>query len=120
MAGFSRRMQKEPRATRLLALALAVLIWSAGGALAQEYEVPSNGRASAILPASMIAGPYHRVREEVVSYGYMYHYTVDSDFGTFEVTGDMALRKLLREIPAIAALSEIKQGDGGHLDHHQA
>jgi hypothetical protein len=34
---------------------------------------------------------------------------VDSDFGVFEVTGDIALRKLIREIGAIAALREIKK-----------
>ena len=39
----------------------------------------------------------------------MHHYTVDSDFGKFDVTGDSALRKLLREIDAIAKLHEVKK-----------
>ena len=39
----------------------------------------------------------------------MHYYTVDSVFGTFEVTGDGALRKLVRELHAIAALRGIKQ-----------
>ena len=46
-----------------------------------------------------------------MSYGYMHHWTVDSDFGTFEATGDGALRALIREIYAIAALKEISQGE---------
>jgi hypothetical protein len=41
----------------------------------------------------------------------MHHYVVDSDFGVFEVTGDMALRKLIREIGAIAALREVKKSE---------
>ncbi len=73
-----------------------------------QFEVPSNRLASEILAPAQIAGPYHRVREEVISYGYLHHFTVDSDFGPFEVTGDMALRKLLKEIAAIAALREVK------------
>jgi hypothetical protein len=37
----------------------------------------------------------------------MHTYTVDSDFGVFEVTGDFAIRKLIREIWAIAQLREV-------------
>jgi hypothetical protein len=59
----------------------------------------------------MIAGPNHRVRDVVVSYGYMHHYTVDSEFGVFEVTGDGALRKLLNEIRAIAALRGVSRSE---------
>ncbi len=59
----------------------------------------------------MIAGPHHRIREQVVSYGYMHHWTVESNFGTFEVTGDGALRKMVNEINAIAALRKIKKSD---------
>ncbi|MCZ6773733.1 MAG: hypothetical protein O7G83_17375 [Proteobacteria bacterium] len=51
------------------------------------------------------------VQDTVVSYGYMHHWTVDTDFGTFEATGDGALRKLIREVYAIAALKEITKGE---------
>ena len=43
-----------------------------------------------------------------MAYGYMDRFTVDSPFGYFEVVGDGALRKLLNELRAIAALREIK------------
>lgn len=89
----------------------ALLAAAAVGAQAETYERPGNRSASQILAPNQITGLHYRVRDEVVSYGYMHHYTVDSDFGTFEVTGDGALRKLLTEIPAIAALREIKKGD---------
>ncbi len=43
---------------------------------------------------------HYQVQETVVSYGYMHHWTVGSDFGTFEAIGDGALRSLIREIHA--------------------
>jgi hypothetical protein len=89
----------------------AVLIATAASAQPAQFEVPMNRLASEILTRDQISGPHHRVRQEVVSYGYLHHYTVDSDFGTFDATGDMALRKLLKEIVAIAALREIKASE---------
>ncbi len=91
--------------------ALATVVGVAGPAKAQEFEVPANRKASEILPAELIQGPNYRVQDTVVSYGYMHHWTVDTDFGTFEATGDGALRKLIREVYAIAALKEISQGE---------
>jgi hypothetical protein len=78
---------------------------------APGFEVPVNQKASAILPQELISGPHFRVRDNVVTYGYMHTYVVDSDYGVFEVTGDLALRKLIREIAAIAALRDIKKSD---------
>src|SRR5215471_18577733 len=78
---------------------------------AKTYEVPHDRQVAEILPADMIQGPHYRIRDTVVSYGYMLRYTVDSDFGTFEVTGDGALRKLLKEIRAIAQLQQIQRTD---------
>lgn len=87
----------------------------APAAAAPGFEGPVNQRASDILPAQLLAGPHFRVRDKVVSYGYMHHYVVDSDYGVFEVTGDFALRKLIREIGAIAALAEVKRSQA-YLD----
>ena len=82
---------------------------------APKFEVPTNAKAADILPPQLLSGPHYRVRSNVVSYGYMHTYGVDSDFGAFEVTGDFALRKLIREIGAIAALREVKKGQA-YLD----
>ena len=83
--------------TAAISIAAAISIGAATlmTASAQSFEVPSNRQASQILPANLISGPYHRVRETVVSYGYMYHYTVDSQFGVFEATGDPPVRHLI-------------------------
>ena len=93
------------------AIALLLLGAPLVEATAAEYKVPANRKASDILPAELIQGPNYRIRDEVVSYGYMHHWTLDSDFGTFQVTGDGALRKLIREIYAIAALKEVSQSE---------
>jgi hypothetical protein len=93
----------------LAALALSFGVATAAGAV--EFERPANRAASKILPAEILTGPHYRIREEVVSYGYMHHFTVDSDFGVFKATGDGALRKLLNEIRAIAALKETRQSE---------
>jgi hypothetical protein len=76
---------------------------------AKECETPTNVKAPEILPSDRISGPFHRIKETVVSHGYMYRYTVVSDFGVFEATGNTALRKLLREIPAIASLRKVSE-----------
>ncbi len=89
----------------------AILLAAAEPVQGQPFEEPSNRLASEILPAGVISGPYHKVREDVISYGYMHHYTVDSEFGVFEVTGDGALRKLVNEFSAIASLKEFKLTD---------
>ena len=94
-----------------LALFVPVLPLFAQALHTQNFEVPANRRASEILPANVILGPHYRIRESVVSYGYLHNWTVDSDFGTFHATGDGALRKLLKEIRAIAALRKIKTSD---------
>src|SRR5687768_8987005 len=90
---------------------LVMLTIGAGEICAAEYEMPGEHKASEILPPEILKGPHYRVREAVPTDGYMHQFTVDSDFGVFEVTGDMALRKLVREIYAIAALQQIKGTD---------
>ena len=97
------------RRARSIAGVGLLLVTAASGAWAQEFELPANRSASQILPSDLIAGPHYQIDDAVVSYGYMHRYTVVSDFGAFDVTGDGALRKLVREIHAIAALREIKQ-----------
>ena len=41
----------------------------------------------------------------------MDHFTVESDYGVFEITGDHALIKLLKEIAAITELKKIRDTD---------
>ena len=78
---------------------------------ANDYEVPRVRSASTFLDAKILKGPHHTVRDRVSTDGYLHRFTVDSDFGVFKVAGDSALRKLVKEFAAIAALREIKQSD---------
>ncbi len=110
MDDFGRSMTGALRGVAVAAV-LGLGLTAASGVHAQDFETPSNRQASQILPANLISGPYHRVRGTVVSYGYMHHYKVDSQFGVFEATGDGALRKLVNEIYAIASLKEFKTGE---------
>jgi hypothetical protein len=85
-----------------------VLVLSTTGSVeAERYDVPHNRKVSDILPADQIKGDHYKIGEEVIFEGYMDTFKVDSDYSPFEVTGDGALRKLLKEIKAITALKEI-------------
>ena len=77
---------------------------------AEPYEQPTERQAAEVLPTALVVSPNYRVQDPVIADGYMYRFTVESPFGTFEATGYGALRKLLHEIGAIAALREIKTG----------
>jgi len=107
LRGVPRKLFFVPIALGALATAVGVV----GIANAEEFEVPANRKASEILPAKLIQGPHYRVQDTVVSYGYMHHWTVDTDFGTFQATGDGALRKLIREVYAIAALKKVSRSE---------
>lgn len=76
-----------------------------------EYERFGDRKASDILPADKLAGEHYKISPTVQSYGFMDHFTVDSDYGVFEVTGDAMLRKLLREIDAMTAFKKIESGE---------
>jgi hypothetical protein len=75
----------------------------------QLYEVGTDTSAAKILPASAIAGPHYKIRDKVVSDGFLYTYTIDSDFGTFQATGNYALQKIVNEVQVIAKLTEISR-----------
>ena len=76
---------------------------------AAEYQIQGNRPVAQVLRPEVITGPHYQVQDPVVAYDYESHYTVTSDYGSFEVIGDSALRKLIREIHAIASLREVKK-----------
>lgn len=78
---------------------------------APALESPAVLRASQFLAPDLAASPLHRVREVVPTDGYLAHYTVDTDFGSFEVTGTPQLRRCVQEIHAIAKLNAVSRSD---------
>jgi hypothetical protein len=96
----------------LLTITLFSLIISTGAARgAAKYEAPSDKRASEVLPPNLRSGPHFRVQDRVGADGYMLRFTVNSEYGTFTVTGEYGLRKLIKEIQAIAALKKTSKGE---------
>jgi hypothetical protein len=86
----------------------AVLFVAVAGGAA-DYEAPQERSAKDVFPAAMLKGLHHSVRKLVPTDGYTDRWTVDSDFGVFEVAGDGALRKLIPEIHAIAELQKFSK-----------
>ncbi len=111
MKGFGKTESATRQWWTVVPAIASMLLLCATAASAAQFEALANRKAADILPAELLKGPHFQVRETVVSYGYMHHWTVDSDFGTFEATGDGALRSLIREIHAIAALKEVSRSE---------
>ena len=82
---------------------VSMLLLCATASGATQFEAPANREAAEILPAELLRGPKYQVRDTVVSYGYMHHWTVDSDFGTFEAIGDGVKPALLGVAVGLAA-----------------
>jgi len=68
-------------------------------------------RASEILRPEILAGPHHKVHEEVTTYAGANHFTIDSDFGVFEAEGNEMLVRRINEINAIARIKEVSRTD---------
>ena len=90
------------------------LVWaqqSAVPAVASAYETGVVLRAAELLPAEWLQGPSHRVREQVVTDGFMAHFEVDTDFGTFKAVGVPQVRERVAEAAAIRKLVETSKSD---------
>src|SRR5262249_51350292 len=110
MYRYDRALAPPSHRVRACLTLLLLCLWATGLMAAEPYETPTERRAAEVLPPAMVVTPNYQVQDPVVADGYMDRFTVGSPFGTFEVTGHGALRKLLNEIGAIAALREIKTG----------
>jgi hypothetical protein len=94
----------------LVPLLGVVLIFCGESPMAEpQYESPLTFRASEILPPHLLAGPDHRVAEEVVNDGFMNSYTIDSRFGTFTADSNAELRIRVGEINSIAKMEEVAE-----------
>jgi hypothetical protein len=67
--------------------------------------------AAALLGADALRGTSYRVRDQVVTDGFMAHFEIDSDFGTFTAIGVPQARRRIVEIEAIRKLVETSKGD---------
>jgi len=98
------------------ALFAVVLIAVALPVFAQQgYETPAVLSASKILPAELLSGPNHRVRERVTNDGYLNTYQIDSKFGTFIAVSTAMLRKRIAEINAMVVMEKV-EGSKEYVD----
>jgi hypothetical protein len=67
--------------------------------------------ATNLLGPDMVRSPSYRVREAVPTDGYMAHFTIDSDFGTFQCVGVEQARQRIGEVRAIAQLVTESKSD---------
>lgn len=68
-------------------------------------------KASDFLPADSLRGDSYRIRDQVETDGYMAHFVIDSDFGTFEAVGVPQAKRRIVEAEAIRKLVDTSKGD---------
>jgi hypothetical protein len=75
------------------------------------FDPPEVRAASDVVPPELLHGPHYRVGPTVRTFAFMNQYSVTSDFGAFAPPSDARLRRLVREIAAIAELKKIHQSE---------
>jgi hypothetical protein len=81
---------------------------------AQAPAAFENGvllNAAELLPAELLRGPSYRVRDQVATDGFMAHFEIDTDFGTFTAIGVPQAKRRVAECEAIRKLVETSKGD---------
>ena len=72
---------------------------------AADYEEPPVLKASDLLPADLLKGEHHEIEAQVVNDGFMNHFTIRSDFGTFEAKSLALVEVRVREVHSLAELT---------------
>ncbi len=75
------------------------------------FEDPVVIQAKDLLPQELLVGTYHRVRDQVVTDGYMAHFEIDTDFGVFKAVGVPQLKARIVEAEAMRKLAETSKSD---------
>jgi hypothetical protein len=105
-------------ALALVRAAAAFLLVNLGAGLAGEaslrqpaFDPPEFRAASDVVPPMLLHGAHYQVGPTVSTFAFMNRYSVTSDYGAFAPPSDARLRRLIREIAAIAELQKIHQSD---------
>ena len=75
------------------------------------FDSPEVRATADVVPATLLRGPHYQLGPTVSTFAFMNHYSVTSDYGPFTAPSDARLRRLVREIAAIAELQKIHQSD---------
>ena len=92
-------------------LGLALIIFVLPAQSQTNFETPHAMKASDILPAQLLKGPFHRVDPEVLNDGYMCTYTIHSQFGKLKAVSTISLKARIDELKAIDAMRKVEQTD---------
>jgi len=76
-----------------------------------EFEELPELKASEILKPEYLKGPHHTVREAVPTFSGSNQFIIESDFGIFDADGNEMLVRRVKEVYAIAQLSEVSRTD---------
>ncbi|MEX1114681.1 MAG: hypothetical protein WEB53_05495 [Akkermansiaceae bacterium] len=95
----------------ILAIAAIAIYQSALAQAPATFESAVQLNAAELLSAEALRGPSHRVRDLAFTDGFMAHFDVDTDFGTFEAIGVPQVRRRIVEAEAIRKLVETSKGD---------
>ncbi|MGA8192442.1 MAG: hypothetical protein WB902_03635, partial [Acetobacteraceae bacterium] len=95
-----------PATRRALLAAAGPAIWAlhASRAFAQPDwdEQPEIRPTESVVTGDLLHGPHYELGPTVTTFAYLNRYTVTSDYGPFVAPSDVRLRRLIREIAAIA------------------
>lgn len=94
-----------------LKFSLLVSIVLSGLVGAQAVEPPPSFRADQVLPAYLLQGPGHRVRDFATSDGILIHFTIDTDYGVMYCRGRREVIQRVNEMAAIRKLVATSKGD---------
>ncbi len=114
------------RALNTPSLALCAFLLLCPQANAQQaVERGAEFRASDLLPGARLLGPNYVVQERVQNDGFVNHYTVSVDGGSYIVSGNALMRQRLDELAALQTMravertgvykSSLKKAAGGAL-----
>jgi hypothetical protein len=102
--------------TPLICASIFLLAVAGSSAWAQKnsgFETPPIRSASDILPAYLIQGESFKVNDKVRWKEGLHEFTVESEYGSFEVWGEPMLRVRLREVEAMNTLRKISSTSVG-------
>ena len=76
-----------------------------------SFEQPPTLSAAKLSPGVALKGEHYQVDSKVPTDGFLAHYSIQSDFGTFRAVGPGRLEVVINEINAIAKLGTLEQND---------
>lgn len=102
------------RSTKSIFCIVFIVVFMSGTnsyAATTYFEQPGEYRATDVLKPEMVNGRFHKVDDRVAYDGFLYHFKVWSEFGTFKITSKTSLTILIHELEAIAAMRKVEFSD---------